>query len=165
MISSGLTARLAPASVVGRRFHRHRNQRSSSILISFFCPDRQSPPGPRSDAPVVAVTDIEVADDLQQALVLGQLVLAVEVSDGQRRGDDFLHIVDAAPARLVRIRGWLRQRFAPWRNHPPAPSHGRLRWLPRIATPLPRSTSASITCLPSSTTWPGAAGSRFARCR
>ncbi|MCY1455397.1 hypothetical protein D9M71_725290 [compost metagenome] len=46
--------------------------------------------------PVVAVIGIEVADDLQQAFVLCQTVLAVEVTDRQWRGHDFFHIVDAA---------------------------------------------------------------------
>ncbi|MNP74779.1 hypothetical protein D3C76_1717110 [compost metagenome] len=55
--------------------------------------------------PIVAVIDVEVADDLQQALVLGQTVLAVEVTDGQRRRDDLLHIVDAALGQGLRVFG------------------------------------------------------------
>ncbi|MNO78383.1 hypothetical protein D3C76_695190 [compost metagenome] len=88
---------LAPAAVVGRGFHRHRDQRFVFDLDELFLLQIDN----RHQAldrvrPIVAVVDIEVADDLQQALVLGQPVLAVEITDGQRRRHDLLYIVDAA---------------------------------------------------------------------
>ena len=88
---------LAPAPVIRRRLHRHRDKRFVFDLDEFLLLQIDN----RHQAfdrmrPIVAVIGIEVADDLQQALVLGQAVLAVEVADGQRCGHDLFNIVDAA---------------------------------------------------------------------